>query len=66
MPTAPFMHAAHWVAFDALLGGNTVVIQDGTRRFDAASILATAEREKVNVSAIDSTSPGPCSPRSYG
>jgi fatty-acyl-CoA synthase len=52
MPTAPFMHAAHWVAFDALLSGNTVVIQDDTRRLDAASILATAEREKVNVILI--------------
>lgn len=52
MPTAPFMHAAHWVAFDALLAGNTVVIQDDTRRLDAASILATAEREKVNVILI--------------
>ena len=52
MPTAPFMHAAHWVAFDALLAGNTVVIQDDTRRLDAASILGTAEREKVNVILI--------------
>jgi acyl-CoA synthetase (AMP-forming)/AMP-acid ligase II len=52
MPTAPFMHAAHWVAFDALFGGNTVVIQDDTRRLDAASILGTAEREKVNVILI--------------
>ena len=52
MPTAPFMHAAHWVAFDALLAGNTVVIQDDTRRLDAASILGTAEREKVNVVLI--------------
>ena len=52
MPTAPFMHAAHWVAFDALLAGNTVVIQDDTRRLDAASILGTAEREKVDVILI--------------
>jgi fatty-acyl-CoA synthase len=52
MPTAPLMHAAHWVAFDALFGGNTVVIQDETRRLDAASILATAEREQVNVVLI--------------
>ena len=52
MPTAPFMHAAHWVAFDALLAGNTVVIQDDTRRLDAAAILGTAEREKVDVILI--------------
>ena len=52
MPTAPFMHAAHWVAFDALFGGNTVVIQDETRKLDAASILATAARERVNVILI--------------
>ena len=52
MPTAPFMHAAHWVAFDALFGGNTVVIQDETHKLDAASILATAARERVNVILI--------------
>jgi 3-oxocholest-4-en-26-oate---CoA ligase len=52
MPTAPFMHAAHWVAFDALHGGHTVVLQDETRRLDAASILRTAERERVNVVLI--------------
>ena len=34
MPTAPFMHAAHWVAFDALHGGHTVVLQDETRRLE--------------------------------
>jgi fatty-acyl-CoA synthase len=52
MPTAPFMHAAHWVAFDALYGGHTVVLQDETRRRDPAAILGTAERERVNVILI--------------
>ena len=52
MPTAPFMHAAHWVAFDALHGGHTVVLQDQTRRLDPASILKTAERERVSVVLI--------------
>ncbi len=52
MPTAPLMHAAHWSAFDALHQGNTVVLQDETRRLDAASILRTAERERVNLVQI--------------
>ncbi|HVH04499.1 MAG TPA: acyl-CoA synthetase [Myxococcota bacterium] len=52
MPTAPFMHAAHWVAFDALYGGHTVVLQDETRRLDPASILGTCEREGVHVILI--------------
>ena len=52
MPTAPLMHAAHWTAFDALHQGNTVVLQDETRRLDAASILSTIERERVNLVQI--------------
>jgi acyl-CoA synthetase (AMP-forming)/AMP-acid ligase II len=52
MPTAPLMHAAHWSAFDALHSGNTVVLQDQTRHLDPASILATAEREHVNLVQI--------------
>ncbi len=52
MPTAPLMHAAHWSAFDALHAGNTVVLQDQTRRLDPASILGTAEREQVNLVQI--------------
>ncbi len=52
MPTAPFMHAAHWVALDALFGGNTVVMQDETSRLDPASILRTVEREGVHVVLI--------------
>ncbi len=52
LPTAPFMHAAHWTAFDALLAGHTVVIQDETRRLDAESILRTVERERINLLLI--------------
>jgi 3-oxocholest-4-en-26-oate---CoA ligase len=52
MPTAPFMHAAHWVAFDALFGGHTVVLQDETRKLDPASVLDTCEREGVHVILI--------------
>lgn len=52
MPTAPFMHAAHWVALDALFGGHTVVLQDETRHLDPASILGTCERERVHVILI--------------
>ncbi len=52
MPTAPLMHAAHWTAFDALHQGNTVVLQDETRRLDPASILSTIERESVNLVQI--------------
>jgi len=52
MPTAPLMHAAHWSAFDALHAGNTVVLQDQTKRLDAASILGTAARERVHLIQI--------------
>ena len=52
MPTAPFMHAAHWVAFDALYGGHAVVLPHETRKLDPASILGTCEREGVHVILI--------------
>jgi fatty-acyl-CoA synthase len=49
LPAAPFMHGAgHWIAFLALDGGNTVVIQDEVRTFDAKDVLSVIEREKVN------------------
>jgi fatty-acyl-CoA synthase len=49
LPAAPFMHGAgHWIAFLALDGGNTVVIQDDVRTFDAKDVLSVIEREKVN------------------
>jgi 3-oxocholest-4-en-26-oate---CoA ligase len=49
MPAAPFMHGAgHWIAFLAMNGGNTVVIQDEVRRLDPKDILSVVEREKVS------------------
>jgi len=39
LPLAPFMHgAAQWAAMQALLDGNTLVIQDEVRRFDPADV----------------------------
>ncbi len=49
MPAAPFMHGAgHWIAFLAMNGGNTVVIQDEVRRLDPKDVLSVIEREKVS------------------
>ena len=49
LPAPPFMHGAgHWVSFQALNTGGTVVIQDEVRRFDAADVLDVVERERVN------------------
>jgi fatty-acyl-CoA synthase len=49
MPAAPFMHGAgHWIAFLALDGGNTVVIQDEVRTLDPEDILSLVEKEKVS------------------
>jgi fatty-acyl-CoA synthase len=48
-PAAPFMHGAgHWIAFLAMNGGNTVVVQDDVRRLDPKDILSLVEREKIN------------------
>ncbi len=48
LPLPPFMHgAAHWVALRALYAGDTVVIQNQTRSFDAADALETIARERV-------------------
>lgn len=45
---SPFMHgAAHWAALYSFYTGNTVVLQDGPRKFDPERALATAEREAV-------------------
>jgi 3-oxocholest-4-en-26-oate---CoA ligase len=47
---SPLMHAAGmWTAFSAVLNGQTVVLHDTSRKFDAAHVLATAEREKVGL-----------------
>jgi acyl-CoA synthetase (AMP-forming)/AMP-acid ligase II len=49
MPAAPFMHGAgHWIAFLAMNGGNTVVIQDEVRRLDPKDVLSIIEREKIS------------------
>jgi fatty-acyl-CoA synthase len=49
MPAAPFMHGAgHWIAFLAMDGGNTVVIQDVVDRLDPKDVLSVIEREKVS------------------
>jgi fatty-acyl-CoA synthase len=48
-PAAPFMHGAgHWIAFLAMNGGNTVVVQDEVRRLDPKDVLSLVEREKLN------------------
>jgi 3-oxocholest-4-en-26-oate---CoA ligase len=47
---SPLMHAAGmWTAFSAVLNGQTVVLPATSRKFDAAHVLATAEREKVGL-----------------
>jgi fatty-acyl-CoA synthase len=53
LPLAPFMHgAAQWAALQALLDGNTLVIQEDVRRLDAADVLHTIERHAVTTVAI--------------
>ena len=50
LPAPPFMHGAgHWSSFQAFHTGGTVVIQDEVRRFDAAGVVASIEREGVNI-----------------
>jgi fatty-acyl-CoA synthase len=49
----PLMHgAAQWTAFGGLHLGATIVLHDDTRPFDAATILATAARERVGLMSI--------------
>jgi fatty-acyl-CoA synthase len=53
MPTPPFMHgAAHWMAFNAFTGGNTIVLPSNTRRLDPVDVWRTVEDEKVNILLI--------------
>jgi acyl-CoA synthetase (AMP-forming)/AMP-acid ligase II len=48
LPAAPFMHGAgHWIAFLAMDGGNTVIIQDVVTKLDPKDVLSIVEREKV-------------------
>ncbi len=53
LPAPPFMHgAAHWIAFNTLHQGGTVVIQDRPDRLDAADVWETIAKESVNFLCI--------------
>jgi acyl-CoA synthetase (AMP-forming)/AMP-acid ligase II len=53
MPAPPFMHgAAHWLGFNALEGGNTIVLPPITDHLDPEAVWSTVETEKVNVLLI--------------
>lgn len=53
MGASPLMHAAaQWTVFSGLHSGARVVLHDDSKRFDAATILSTAERERVNMMSI--------------
>jgi len=50
MPTAPFMHgAAHWMAFNAFTGGNTIVLPNIVDRLDADDVLKAVASYHVNI-----------------
>ncbi len=53
MPSAPFMHgAAHWMAFNAFTGGNTIVLPHNVEGLDAADVWSTVQTEGVNILLI--------------
>ncbi len=53
MGASPLMHAAaQWTVFSGLHSGARVVLHDDSSRFDAATILGVAERERVNMMSI--------------
>lgn len=53
LPGPPFMHgAAHWMAFNAFTNGNTIVLPDVVDHLDTDDLLATIEREQVNILLI--------------
>ncbi|MGQ0431052.1 MAG: acyl-CoA synthetase [Microthrixaceae bacterium] len=53
LPAPPFMHGAgHWLAFNAMNGGNTICIQDDTVAFDPSDVWATIGRERANILLI--------------
>ena len=53
LPAPPFMHgAAHWIAFNTLHQGGTVVVQPRPERLDAAEIWDTIGAERVNFLCI--------------
>jgi acyl-CoA synthetase (AMP-forming)/AMP-acid ligase II len=53
LPAPPFMHGAgHWLAFNAMNGGNTVCLQDDTVALDPHDVWRTIDREAVNILLI--------------
>jgi fatty-acyl-CoA synthase len=53
LPAPPFMHGAgHWLAFNTMAAGNTVVIQDDTVALDPVDVWTTIAREQVNILLI--------------
>ena len=53
MPAPPFMHgAAHWLALNALGGGNTIVLPRHPEGLDPADVWSTIEAETVNIVLI--------------
>ena len=53
LPAPPFMHgAAHWMAFNTLHQGSTVVIQDHPSHLDPDDIWSTIERENIGFLTI--------------
>lgn len=53
LPAPPFMHgAAHWMAFNGLHGGHTVVLQRNTQTLDAADVWSTVEAQHANIMLI--------------
>jgi fatty-acyl-CoA synthase len=53
LPAPPFMHGAgHWLAFNAMNGGNTVVIQHDTVGFDPVDVWGTIVDERANILLI--------------
>ena len=53
VPAPPFMHGAgHWLAFNAMGGGNTVCIQSDTVGFDPADVWRTVVTEDANILLI--------------
>ena len=53
MPAPPFMHgAAHWMAFNAFTGGNTIVLPNVVERFDPDDTLQVVAEFGVNILLI--------------
>ncbi|HVO24942.1 MAG TPA: acyl-CoA synthetase [Candidatus Margulisiibacteriota bacterium] len=53
LPAPPFMHgAAHWMAFNTLHQGGTVVVQEHPGHLDPDDIWSTVEREQVGFLTI--------------